>query len=169
MYGSQVTPDSPSTKLKSGYFSQAPDASSDTSTSIVSVWNSAERTRRYSVAYSFSISGVFGARAALKPVEWNEIGNRHSAQASHSAYQSWCHSGMPMRLNARSPPRSPNLAQRRTSAAADFGSLLGMMASGNTRFGSDCLAKSAAQSLYTVSAQSRSAVSSIISLIIRQP
>src|SRR5690242_844224 len=169
MYGSQVTPDSPSTNLKFGYLSQAPEANSETSTSIVSVWNSADRTRRYCTAYSFSISGVSGARAALKPVEWNEIGKRHSAAASHNAYQSWCQSGMPMRLNARSPPRSPILAQRRTSAAADLGSLLGMMASGNTRFGSACLAKSAAQSLYTVSAQSRIVVSAIISLIIRQP
>ena len=74
MYGSQVTPDSPRTKLKSGYFSQAPDASSDTRTSIVSVWNSADRTSRYWMAYSFSISGVSGARAALKPVEWKAIG-----------------------------------------------------------------------------------------------
>src|SRR5580700_4329940 len=105
MYGSQVTPDSPRTKLKSGYFSQAPEASNDTSTSMVSVWNSAERTRRYSVAYSFSISGVFGARVAWKPVEWNEIGNLHSAAASHSAYQSWCQSGTDICLNARSPPR----------------------------------------------------------------
>src|SRR6266545_1240345 len=87
-YGSHVTPDSPRTKLNSGYFSQAPDASSDTRTSIVSVWNSADRTRRYSMAYSFSISGESGARAALKPVEWKEIGKRHSAAASHSAYQS---------------------------------------------------------------------------------
>jgi hypothetical protein len=31
------------------------------------------------VKYRFSISGVSGARNALKPVEWNEIGNRHSA------------------------------------------------------------------------------------------
>ena len=30
----------------------------------VSVWNRAERTRRYWVKYSFSISGVFGARVA---------------------------------------------------------------------------------------------------------
>src|ERR1700733_4768653 len=103
MYGNHVTPDSPSTKLKFGYFSHAPEASSDTSTSIVSVWNRAERTRRYSVAYSFSISGEFGARVAWKPVEWKEIGNRHSAAASQSAYQSWCHSGTTMCLNARSP------------------------------------------------------------------
>ncbi len=74
-----------------------------------------------------------------------------------------------MRLNARSPPRRPSFAQRRTSAAADFGSLFGTMASGNTRFGSARLAKSATQSLYTVSAQSRMLVSLIISLIIRQP
>ena len=39
--------------------------------------------------YSFSISGVSGARTALKPVEWKEIGNWHSAAASHSGYQSW--------------------------------------------------------------------------------
>ena len=37
--------------------------------------------------YSFSISGVSGARSALKPVEWKEIGNLHSAAASHSGYQ----------------------------------------------------------------------------------
>src|ERR1700733_10274407 len=169
MYGSQGTPDSPRTKLKSGYFSQAPEASRDTRTSIVSVWNSAERTRRYWIAYSFSISGVSGARAALKPVEWNEIGKWHSALASHSAYQSWCHSGIPMRLNARSPPRRPILAQRRTSAAADFGSLFGTIASGNTRLGSALRAKSATQSVYTESAQSRIVVSVIISLIMRQP
>ena len=52
-----------------------------------------------------------------------------------------------MRLKARSPPFSPILAQRRTSAAAALGSVLGMMASGNTRLGSERLAKSAAQSL----------------------
>ena len=52
-----------------------------------------------------------------------------------------------MRLKARSPPFSPILAQRRTSAAAAAGSVLGMIASGNTRFGSERLAKSAAQSL----------------------
>src|SRR5712692_11588315 len=86
-YGSHVTPDSPSTKLKSGYFSQAPEASSETSTSIVSSWNRAERTNLCWVEYSYSISGVSGARTALKPVEWNEIGNLHSAAASHSAYQ----------------------------------------------------------------------------------
>jgi hypothetical protein len=34
------------------------------------------------VKYCFSISGVSGARSALKPVEWNEIGNRHSAAAN---------------------------------------------------------------------------------------
>src|SRR6266852_9292994 len=88
-YGSQVTPDSPRTKLNSGYFSQAPEASSETSTSIVSSWNSAERTSRHSVKHSFSISGVSGARTALNPVEWNEIGNLHSAAASHNAYQAW--------------------------------------------------------------------------------
>ena len=42
-----------------------------------------------------------------------------------------------MRLKARSPPLSPILAHRRTSAAATIGSLLGMIASGNTRLGSD--------------------------------
>ena len=52
-----------------------------------------------------------------------------------------------MRLNARSPPLSPILAHRRISAAATIGSLLGMIASGNTRLGSDRRAKSAAQSL----------------------
>ena len=75
--------------MKSGYFSQAPEARIETSTSIVSSWNSAERTSRYCVNTSFSISGVSGARTALKPVEWNEIGNLHSAAASHSANQSW--------------------------------------------------------------------------------
>ena len=70
-------PDSPSTKLKSGYFSQAPDASSETSTSIVSSWKRAERTSRHWVKYCFSISGVSGARNALKPVEWNRaLGRR---------------------------------------------------------------------------------------------
>ena len=52
-----------------------------------------------------------------------------------------------MRLNARSPPFSPILAQRRTSAAATLGSVFGMIASGKTRFGSERLAKSATQSL----------------------
>ena len=33
------------------------------------------------------ISGVSGARIALNPVEWNEIGNLQSAAASHSANQ----------------------------------------------------------------------------------
>src|SRR5215470_15466820 len=86
-YGSHVTPDSPRTKLKSGYFSQAPEARSDTSTSIVSSWKRAERTSRHWVKNCFSISGVSGARNALKPVEWNEIGKRHSAAASQSGYQ----------------------------------------------------------------------------------
>ena len=97
--------------------------------------------------YSFSISGVSGARTALKPVEWKEIGKWHSAAASHSGYQLVLIEREAMRLNARSPPRSPILAQRRTSAAAASGSLLGTIASGNTRLGSDLLAKSAAQSL----------------------
>src|SRR5688572_18581673 len=86
-YGSHVTPDSPSTNLKFGYFSHAPDARIDTSTSIVSSWKSAERTRRHWRLYCASISGVSGARSALKPVEWKEIGKLHSAAASHSAYQ----------------------------------------------------------------------------------
>src|SRR5262249_33516123 len=139
--------DSPSTNLKLGYFSQAPEASSETSTSMVSSWNSDERTRRYWVKYSFSICGLSGARSALKPVEWNEIGKLHSAEASHSWNQSLCQSGRPMRLKARAPPLSPILAQRRTSSAATLASVLGMMASGNTRLGSERLAKSAAQSL----------------------
>src|SRR6266508_651644 len=88
-YGSHVTPDSPRTKLNSGYFSQAPEAMSDTNTSIVSSWKRAERTSRHGSAYSFSISGVSGVRSPLKPVEWKEIGKRHSAAASHSGYQSW--------------------------------------------------------------------------------
>jgi hypothetical protein len=87
-YGSQVTPDSPRTNLKSGYFSQAPEAISDTNTSIVSSWKSADRTRRHWSVYSFSISGVSGVRSPLNPVEWNEIGKRHSAAASHRGYQS---------------------------------------------------------------------------------
>src|SRR6266849_1493903 len=87
-YGSQVTPDSPRTKLKSGYFSQAPEARIEAKTSIVSSWNKVERTSRHWVRTSFSISGVSGARTALKPVEWNEIGNLHSAEASHSTNQS---------------------------------------------------------------------------------
>ena len=74
--------------MNSGYFSQAPEASSEASTSIVSSWNSVERTSRHWVKTSFSISGVSGARTALNPVEWNEIGNLHSAAASHSANQS---------------------------------------------------------------------------------
>ncbi|MGB9643799.1 MAG: hypothetical protein WCB44_01465, partial [Stellaceae bacterium] len=45
----------------------------------------AERTSRHCVKYFFSISGVSGARNALKPVEWNEIGNRHSAAAAFPA------------------------------------------------------------------------------------
>ena len=53
----------------------------------MSSWNSVERTSRHWVKTSFSISGVSGARTALKPVEWNEIGNLHSADASHSANQ----------------------------------------------------------------------------------
>src|ERR1700675_603597 len=61
-YGSQVTPDSPRTKLKSGYFSQAPEAKSDTSTSIVLSWNNAERTSRHWVKYFFPISGGRRAR-----------------------------------------------------------------------------------------------------------
>jgi hypothetical protein len=48
----------------------------------VSSWKRAERTSRHCVKYCFSISGVSGARSALKPVEWNEIGNRHSAAAN---------------------------------------------------------------------------------------
>ena len=74
--------------MKSGYFSQAPEAISETSTSIVSSWKSAERTSRHCSMYSFSISGVSGARTALNPVEWNEIGKWHSAAASHRGYQS---------------------------------------------------------------------------------
>ncbi len=88
-YGSQVTPDSPSTKLNAGYFSHAPEAISETRTSIVSSWKSAERTRRHGSMYSFSISGVSGVRRPLNPVEWKEIGKWHSAAASHSWYQSW--------------------------------------------------------------------------------
>jgi hypothetical protein len=45
----------------------------------------AERTSRHCVKYCFSTSGVSGARNALKPVEWNEIGNRHSAAAAFPA------------------------------------------------------------------------------------
>ncbi len=73
--------------MKSGYFSQAPEARIDTSTSMVSSWNRAERTSRHWVKNCFSISGVSGARSALKPVEWNAIGNLHSAAASQSGYQ----------------------------------------------------------------------------------
>src|SRR2546426_11965807 len=79
------------------------------------------------------------------------------------------YSGGDMRLNERSPPRSPILAQRRTSAAASTGSVLGTIASGKTRLGSERFAKSAAQSLYVLSAQARIAASPIRSLIIRQP
>src|SRR5262249_56180132 len=85
-YGSQAPPDSPRTKLKSGYSSQAPEARSDTSTSMVSSWNRAERPNRHWVKNCFSISGVSGARSALKPVQWNAIGTFHSAEPSHSAY-----------------------------------------------------------------------------------
>src|SRR5438445_11270473 len=102
-YGSQVTPDSPSTKLKSGYFSQAPEARIDTSTSIVSSWKSAERTRRHWVKYCFSISGVSGARSALKPVQWNAVGHLHSAEASQSGNQRACYTGGVTRLNETSP------------------------------------------------------------------
>ena len=54
---------------------------------MVSSWKSDERTSRYWRVYSFSISGESGARSALKPVEWKEIGNRHSAAASQSGSQ----------------------------------------------------------------------------------
>ena len=73
---------------RSGNFSRAPEAITDTSTSIVSSWNSDERTSRRWTMYCCSICGVSGARSPLKPVEWKEIGNRHSAAASHIG----CHS-----------------------------------------------------------------------------
>ena len=72
-----------------GYFSGAPEAMTETSTSIVSSWKSAERTSRHWTMYFASSAGVLGWRTFLKPVEWKEMGKLHSAAASHIT----CHSG----------------------------------------------------------------------------